>query len=63
MIDTLNAATAAAPTWAGVALEIWRDVRGEVLTGVLAFLAGWLGLKRPRFNRRTRAGDSPKQKV
>lgn len=58
MIDTLTAATAAAPTWAAVALEVWRDVRGEVLTGLVAFVAGWLGLPRPRFRgKRTRATD------
>lgn len=51
--DTLHVAK----TWADVAWAVWRDVRGEVLFGLAGFVAGWLGLKRPRINKRTRSTD------
>lgn len=46
-----------ARSWADVAFMVWRDVRGEVLSAALGLLVGWLGLKRPRLRKFTRAGD------
>ena len=51
-----------AKTWADVAFQVWRDVRGEFLFGLAGFVAGWLGLKRPRLRKFTRSTDTPRRK-
>lgn len=52
--DTLHVAK----TWADVAFVVWRDIRGEVIFGLVGLLTGWLGLPKPRYRGKfTRAGD------